>query len=122
MQIGISTASLFKRYQTVDGLKRLKECGVQNVEVFFESFCEYNKKFGKKLKIVYTPVHGSGFVPVTTILKKIGIKPILVEEQIRKDTEFSTVEIPNPEHKETLTLGIKLADFKNADVESILLK
>lgn len=74
------------------------------------------RKYGKQLKIVYTPVHGSGYVPVTTILKKIGIKPIVVEEQIRKDTEFSTVEIPNPEHKETLTLGIKLADFRNADV------
>ncbi len=74
------------------------------------------KKAGKSLKIVYTPVHGSGYVPVTTILKKIGIKPIVVPEQICKDTEFSTVAVPNPENKETLTLAIKQADFKNADV------
>lgn len=74
------------------------------------------KKSGKSLKIVYTPVHGSGYIPVTSILKKIGIKPIVVEEQTRKDTEFSTVAVPNPEVKETLELGIKLADFKNADV------
>lgn len=74
------------------------------------------KKFGKKLKIVYTPVHGSGFIPVTTILKKIGIRPILVPEQINPDTEFSTVAVPNPEYKETLTLGIKMADLKKADV------
>lgn len=74
------------------------------------------KKFGKKLKIVYTPVHGSGFVPVTTILNKIGIHPILVPEQINPDTEFSTVDIPNPEYKETLSLGIKMADVKQADV------
>ena len=74
------------------------------------------KKFGKKLKIVYTPVHGSGYIPVTTILKKIGIRPILVPEQINPDTEFSTVAVPNPEYKETLTLGIKMADLKKADV------
>ena len=74
------------------------------------------KKAGKSLKIVYTPVHGSGYIPVTTILKKIGIKPIVVPEQICKDTEFSTVAVPNPENKETLYLGIKQADFKQADV------
>ena len=74
------------------------------------------KKAGKSLKIVYTPVHGSGYIPVTTILKKIGIKPIVVPEQICKDPEFSTVAVPNPENKETLYLGIKQADFKQADV------
>lgn len=74
------------------------------------------RKVGKSIKIVYTPVHGSGYVPVTTILKKIGISATLVPEQTVKDTEFSTVEVPNPEVKETLTLGIKMADFKSADV------
>lgn len=71
---------------------------------------------GKKIKLVYTPVHGSGYIPVTTILKKMGIKATLVEEQLKKDTEFSTVEVPNPEYKETLTLGIKLANEIGADV------
>ena len=66
MQIGISTASLFKRYQTVDGLKRLKECGVQNVEVFFESFCEYNKKFGKKLAKIKGDVNVHSVHTLTT--------------------------------------------------------
>lgn len=74
------------------------------------------KKTGKNIKLVYTPVHGSGYVPVTTILKKMGINATLVPEQIVKDTEFSTVKVPNPEIKETLTLGIKMADFKKADV------
>ena len=74
------------------------------------------KKVGKTIKLVYTPVHGSGYVPVTTILKKMGINATLVPEQVQKDTEFSTVEVPNPEMQETLTLGIKLADFKRADV------
>ena len=74
------------------------------------------KKVAKSIKLVYTPVHGSGYVPVTTMLKKMGIKPILVPEQLNPDTEFSTVAVPNPEYKETLLLGIKLADFKGADV------
>ncbi len=77
---------------------------------------EQVKKVGKSIKLVYTPVHGSGYIPVTTILKKLGIKATLVPEQTTKDTEFSTVKVPNPEMKETLTLGIKMADFKNADV------
>ncbi|MBQ8427175.1 MAG: phospho-sugar mutase [Clostridia bacterium] len=74
------------------------------------------KKVGKTIKLVYTPVHGSGYIPVTTILKKMGITATLVPEQTTKDTEFSTVKVPNPEIKETLTLGIKMADFKKADV------
>ena len=74
------------------------------------------KKVGKTIKLVYTPVHGSGYIPVTTILKKLGINATLVPEQVAKDTEFSTVKVPNPELSETLTLGIKMADFKEADV------
>ena len=74
------------------------------------------KKVGKSLKLVYTPVHGSGYVPVTTILKKLKINVTVVPEQVKKDTEFSTVEVPNPEFKETLSMGIALAQKINADV------
>ncbi len=74
------------------------------------------KACGKNLKLVYTPVHGSGYVPVTTILKKIGINATVVEEQTKKDTEFSTVAVPNPEYKETLAMGIALANKIGATV------
>ena len=74
------------------------------------------KAVGKKIKIVYTPVHGSGYVPVTSILKKLKIKATLVEEQAMPDTEYSTVEVPNPEFKETLSMGIDLANKIKADV------
>ncbi len=74
------------------------------------------EKCGANLKLVYTPVHGSGYVPVTTILKKLGINATIVEEQTTKDTEFSTVKVPNPEFKETLSMGIALANKINADV------
>jgi len=74
------------------------------------------EKCGKDLKLVYTPVHGSGYVPVTTILKKLGINTTVVEAQAVKDTEFSTVKVPNPEFKETLSMGIALANEIKADV------
>ncbi len=74
------------------------------------------KKVGKNIKIVYTPVHGSGYVPVTTILKKLKINVTVVEEQTVADPNFSTVEVPNPEFKETLSMGIALADKIKADV------
>ena len=74
------------------------------------------EKCGANLKLVYTPVHGSGYKPVTAILKKLGINATVVEEQATKDTEFSTVKVPNPEYKETLSMGIALANEINADV------
>ncbi len=74
------------------------------------------EKCGANLKLVYTPVHGSGYVPVTTVLKKLGINTTIVEAQTTKDTEFSTVKVPNPEYKETLSMGIALAEEIQADV------
>lgn len=74
------------------------------------------EKCGKDLKLVYTPVHGSGYVPVMAILKKLGINATVVEAQTTKDTEFSTVKVPNPEYKETLSMGIALANEIHADV------
>ena len=55
------------------------------------------EKCGADLKLVYTPVHGSGYDPVMAILKKLGINVTVVEEQTNEDTEFSTVKVPNPE-------------------------
>ena len=101
-QIKIVPKSLDRKYY-----KTIKKLCLSKKEV---------KKVGKTIKLVYTPVHGSGYIPVTTILKKLGINATLVPEQVVKDTEFSTVAVPNPEIKETLELGIKMADFKNADV------
>lgn len=71
---------------------------------------------GRDIKLVYTPVHGSGFIPVTTILKKLGIKASVVTEQESEDPDFPTVEVPNPEYKETLSLAISQANAEGADV------
>lgn len=77
---------------------------------------EETKEVGREIKLVYTPVHGSGFIPVTTILKKLGIKASVVSEQESEDPAFSTVEVPNPEYKETLSLAISQANAEGADV------
>ncbi|MEG1608324.1 MAG: phospho-sugar mutase, partial [Clostridia bacterium] len=74
------------------------------------------KKVGGQIKIVYSPIHGSGFIPVTTMLARMGISVNVVEEQKYPDTEFSTVAIPNPEQPEALSLGIKLADTLGSDI------
>ena len=71
---------------------------------------------GKNLNIVYTPIHGSGNVPVRRILKEIGITNVsVVKEQEMPDPEFSTVEVPNPEFPEALSMAMKLANEVHAD-------
>ena len=73
-------------------------------------------KEGGDLKIVYTPLHGSGYKPVTTILSRMHIPFNVVPEQALPDTEFPTVKMPNPEMPDALTLGIELAEKLGSDV------
>ncbi len=71
----------------------------------------------KDLKIVYTPLHGTGLVPVTTVLKKLGFENVyVVEEQAKPDGRFPTVEYPNPEEKSAFKLALELAKEKDADI------
>ncbi len=78
---------------------------------------EIVRKEGRTLKIVYTPLHGSGNVPVRRILKEIGITSVsVVKEQELPDPDFPTVKAPNPEDPNAFTLAIKLADEVGAEV------
>ncbi len=70
---------------------------------------------GAGMKLVYSPLHGSGYIPVTTMLSRMGIHVDIVEEQRLPDGNFPTVGMPNPEQPDALALGIKLADKVNAD-------
>lgn len=74
------------------------------------------KRRGKDLKLVYTPVHGAGYMPVTEMFRRLGINASVVEEQANPDTEFSTVKVPNPENADTLSMGIALGNKIGADV------
>ncbi len=61
------------------------------------------------LKVTYTPLHGAGFVPVTTVLKRDGFNSVdIVEEQKDPDGNFTTCPYPNPEIQEAMDLGMKL--------------
>lgn len=71
----------------------------------------------KDLKIVYTPLHGTGNIPVRRALEKKGFENVMVvAEQEKPDPQFSTVAYPNPEEKEAFKLAIELAKKEDADL------
>ena len=71
----------------------------------------------KDLKIVYTPIHGTGIKLVPDMLKQFGFEQVhLVEEQIEPDGNFPTVVYPNPEESEAMSLGLKKAQAIDADI------
>ena len=72
---------------------------------------------GKNLKIVYTPLHGTGNIPARRILKELGFENVyVVKEQELPDDAFPTVRYPNPEAAEAFELGLKLAKEVDADL------
>ena len=78
---------------------------------------EVIKKQAENLKIVYTPFHGTGNVPVQRMLKELGFKQVyIVKEQEEPDGDFTTLDYPNPEDEKAFTLALKLAKEKDADI------
>lgn len=78
---------------------------------------ELIKEMGGQLKIVYTPLHGSGNIPVRRVLREAGFSQVsVVKEQEKPDPNFSTVKVPNPEDPAAFTLALKLQEELNADV------
>ena len=77
---------------------------------------ELLRKHGSELKIVYTPLHGSGNLPVRRVLKEMGVTNLLVvRKQEAPDGNFPTVKVPNPENADTFTLAIEIANREGAD-------
>ncbi len=75
------------------------------------------KEMGDKLKIVYTPLHGTGNIPARRVLDELGFKNVyVVPEQELPDGDFPTVSYPNPEAAEAFELALKLAKEKDADL------
>lgn len=71
----------------------------------------------KDLKIVYTPLHGTGNIPVRRVLKELGFENVwVVPEQELPDGNFPTVSFPNPEDEKAFALALKLGKEKDADV------
>ncbi len=78
---------------------------------------EIIKEMADDIRIVYTPFHGTGNVPVRRILSELGFKHVyVVPEQELPDPDFTTLEYPNPEDPKAFTLALKLAKEKDADI------
>ena len=78
---------------------------------------EIVKEEGKKLKIVYTPLHGTGNTVTSRVLKELGFENVyVVPEQEKPDGNFPTVDYPNPEDKKAFKLALELAKKVDADV------
>ncbi|MBQ3075390.1 MAG: phospho-sugar mutase, partial [Clostridia bacterium] len=101
--------------------KLLTMIGKETLEVFENAVLKQatyrNEQAKKDLKIVYTPIHGTGLVPITDILEKDGFTQVsIVREQTTPDGNFPTVKSPNPEEKWALQMGIDLAEKVGADL------
>jgi len=89
-------------------LRKVKELAIRDKDQI---------EIDKTIKIVYTPLHGAGNVPIRKILKERGFTNIfVVEEQVTPDPDFSTVESPNPEYPAAFELAIKLGQKVNAEI------
>lgn len=118
-------------YATVKtmGLSEAKEAGLYEIigEAIDEAYMKALKEqvihqdaidaMNKELKIVYSPLHGSGNIPVRRVLKELGFENVyVVKEQELPDGDFPTVSYPNPESKEAFALGLELAKEVDADL------
>ena len=127
----ISEVNAITDYSTIKmiDLKEAKEKGLFNEigEEIDNKYIETLKKLvlnpeiihsnAKNLKIVYTPLHGTGNVPVQTILKELGFENVyVVPEQEKPDGNFPTVSYPNPEDPKAFELAIALAKKVDADI------
>lgn len=118
----------YSKVETMDR-ETAKEAGLYHVigKEIDDSYMEELKKQvihwdsieaeGKNITIVYTPLHGTGNIPVRRMLKEIGFENVyVVPEQELPDGEFPTVSYPNPEAEEAFVLALKLAKEKGADL------
>jgi phosphoglucomutase len=117
----ISTIDLVKFNRIEENIELIDE---SLDELYLEKIAELSMSMEaierqKDLKIVYSPIHGTGITLVPAALTRFGFKNIhIVEEQSTPDGNFSTVIYPNPEEKEALTLA--LAKAKNIDADLVL--
>ena len=78
---------------------------------------ELINKVGKDIKIIFTPIHGTGNMPIRNVLDEVGFENVtIVKEQENPDPNFSTVEYPNPEEKAVFDIAIEMAKKDGADI------
>ena len=94
----------------------LFDIGEDVLNAFVDAVLLQTTKQERNLKIVYTPLHGAGRMPVQKALSRLGYAVTTVPEQEEPDGDFSTVESPNPENHEALAMAVSLAEKENADI------
>jgi phosphoglucomutase len=114
----ISSISVEKA--TADGLLKIIDKEIDEKFISMVIGCslrpELVKKQGKDLKVVFTPLHGTGAMPVSESLHRMGIDVIFVPEQKEPDGNFPTVPYPNPEEASAMKLSLELARKVKADL------
>lgn len=89
-------------------IEKVKSLSMNDAEV---------KKIYKDMKIIYTPLHGAGNIPVRRVLKELGFEQLeVVPEQEKPDGNFPTVSYPNPEERAVFELGMKMAEKNGAEL------
>lgn len=96
--------------------KELDEVYLERVETMMLQPELLQNEKAKKLKIVYTALHGAGGVLVPVLLKRLGFNFLTVPEQDVQDGRFPTVKSPNPENAPALKMAVDLADKEGADI------
>lgn len=121
----INKIDIFKDIKKIDKDDAIKynklEFILENIENEFIDYT-FSKRINDSIeksdiKVLYTPLHGTGKVPVVEILKRRKLKNFdIVKEQMIADSKFSTVKVPNPEEYESYSLALKQAKNSNPDI------
>ena len=121
----VSDFSMIKTMSEEEALNKglLKMIGEDVDKVYIEKVkslainTELVKEKAKDLKIIYTPIHGSGNIPVRRVLKELGYENVMVvKEQEAPNGEFPTAPYPNPEMAQVFELALKMAETEKPDI------
>ena len=121
----VSDFSMIKTISEGEALNKglLKMIGEDVDKVYIEKVkslainTELVKEKAKDLKIIYTPIHGSGNIPVRRVLKELGYENVkVVKEQESPNGEFPTAPYPNPEMPQVFELALKMAETEKPDI------
>lgn len=112
--------SMSKESALAAGLLRIIDKEVDDAFIAMVRNCavrpELLKQHGKEFKVVFTPLHGSGAMPVERALREMGVDVIFVPEQKEPDGNFPTVSYPNPEEASAMKLALELAKKERASL------
>ncbi len=111
----IKKADYFAEIKPVN--ERIHLLGEETLNDFLTAVKAYSlNKPAARLKVVYSPLHGTGNVPVRKLFAEMGVETIVVKEQELPDGDFTTCPYPNPEEKAALSLAIEYAEANSADL------